>query len=106
MLPAALDANRSVAEADLAILERAIELENASRFAAKSDTEAAAAFIERIKSICRAIRIPNRLSALGVREEHIPALVAQSRGNSMNGNPRDISDKELTEILFAQQEGD
>jgi hypothetical protein len=29
----------------------------------------------------------------------IPALVASSRGNSMDGNPRALADAELTQIL-------
>ena len=63
------------------------------------DTLAAEALIERIDQICRAIGIPQRLSEIGVRAEQIPALVKSSRGNSMSGNPREISDDELTAIL-------
>lgn len=99
MLPAALEANRVVAEADLAILARAVNLGDSHRAVARGDAESAGAFLERIKSICQAIEIPDRLSALGVRGDQIPGLVAQSRGNSMSGNPRDINDGELALIL-------
>jgi alcohol dehydrogenase class IV len=65
-----------------------------------SDEKAADAFIARIENLCRTIGIPQRLGEIGVRAEQIPALVAQSRGNSMSGNPRDLTDDELTAILM------
>ena len=59
----------------------------------------ATAFIDRIESLVAEIKIPTRLNQLGVRREQIPALVAGSHGNSLSGNPRDIGDAELMEIL-------
>ncbi len=94
MLPAALVANREVARADLAAMGRAALGKPFSY-----DTLAAEALIERIEQICRSIGIPQRLSEIGVRTEQIPAIVRSSRGNSMSGNPREISDGELTAIL-------
>jgi alcohol dehydrogenase class IV len=96
MLPTALRANRDVAVAELAMLERAV-----SRGAVPpaDDAEAADKFIDRIVQICWAVGIPNRLSALNVRAEQISALVAESRGNSMSGNPREIPDDELERLL-------
>jgi alcohol dehydrogenase class IV len=43
--------------------------------------------------------VPRRFSELGVRREQIPALVRDSRGSSMSGNPRELSDEELTAML-------
>ena len=100
MLPAALRANRDVVRAELATLERAVgQLPCAgdSRFA--DDESAADAFIARIERLCQTIGIPRRLSEIGVHSEQIQALVIQSRGNSMSGNPRDLTNEELTGIL-------
>ena len=36
---------------------------------------------------------------MGVTREQIPAIVKSSRGASMSGNPRELSDDELTAIL-------
>jgi alcohol dehydrogenase len=107
MLPAALRMNREVAMRELAELERATAeaergAENKRQKTCRGedyDRAAADAFIERIESIGLAIDIPRRLSEIGVRADQIPALVGQSRGNSMSGNPREISDEELTHVL-------
>lgn len=53
----------------------------------------------RIDKLCERLTIPSKLSALGVTGNDIPALVKSSRGNSMSGNPRDVSDDELTRLL-------
>jgi hypothetical protein len=39
------------------------------------------------------------LAAWGMTEEHIPMLVAGSRGSSMRTNPIVLGDAEVTEIL-------
>ncbi len=95
MLPATLRVNRDVAAADLAQLERAVSCGQAPI----NDRAAADAFIHRIEALCSMLNIPARLSALGVAHDQIPAIVAGSRGNSMDGNPRPIDGAELTEIL-------
>ena len=94
MLPAALRINREVCEAELASLARAVCPESFSTGAAAAD-----ALVNRIESLAVEIGIPQRLSSLGVRCDQIPALVTGSRGNSMSGNPRDVSDEELTDLL-------
>lgn len=93
MLPTALRVNRTVSERDLARLERLFNSDPLS------DREAADAFIQRIESLCVEIGIPSRLRDLKVAREQISSLVPASRGNSMSGNPRDVSDDELQEIL-------
>jgi alcohol dehydrogenase class IV len=60
---------------------------------------AAETFVERIAELCQAVGIPQRLRELGVLREQIPALVPASHGNSLSGNPRDISDDELRALL-------
>jgi alcohol dehydrogenase class IV len=96
MLPAALRANRDVCEREYAALERAIEPATGVH-----DARAADSFVSRIEALCDRVGVPKRLSAIGVMPVQIAELVAASRGNSMDGNPRAIGDSELREILEA-----
>jgi alcohol dehydrogenase class IV len=96
MLPIALRVNAEVARQDLAHLARMVIGET------DPDAESAArAFIEHVTELAEQIGIPDRLSALDVRRDQIPGLVRGSHGNSLSGNPRDVSDAELAEILEA-----
>ena len=97
MLPVALRVNRHVRQAELARLAHAAFPQHRPA----SPEAAVEMFIQCIEQLCREVGIPERLSALGVRREHIPDIVAGSRGTSMSGNPRDLSDAELTELLEA-----
>ncbi len=93
MLPVALRANRVVAEGRLVELARAIGIDE------PADSAAADQFVERVDQLCREVGVPRRLSELGITREQIPALVRDSRGNSMSGNPRDLDDAEETEPI-------
>lgn len=96
MLPVALAVNRPVCQRQLA------ELAEAAGLARGLDESAAAdALLERIEQICSRIGVPRRLAELGVTAKHVPGLVRDARGNSMDGNPRGLSDQELTQILEA-----
>jgi alcohol dehydrogenase class IV len=55
--------------------------------------------IELIDALTARLHIPQKLSALGVDEGLIPQLVPASRGNSMDGNSRTLSDSELDVLL-------
>ncbi len=88
MLPAALRINRATCEKQLADLGGAV-----------CGQHSADAFIAWIEQLARTIGIPQRLRDLGVARENIPALVAASRGNSMAGNPREVTDAELSQLL-------
>ena len=92
-LPVALRANRVVAEGRLVELAHAIGIDETA------DAAAADAFVERVDVLCREVGIPRRLSELGLQREQIADLVRDSRGNSMSGNPRDLDDAELAELL-------
>jgi alcohol dehydrogenase class IV len=94
MLPAALRVNRDVRLTEIARLS---SLESDERL--HDDSEAADRFIARIDALTKRIGIPSRLSEIGVRPDQISALVKGSRGNSMDGNPRDVSDTELSILL-------
>ena len=94
MLSTALRVNRSSCESTLA--------EMAPLFASRSwsTSSAAAEFtIESIAQLGRDLGVPERLRDLNVRPEQIAELVVASRGNSMNGNPRTLTDAELQNLM-------
>ncbi len=93
MLPVALRVNREVSRQRLAELEAMFDP------AIRDDGRGADQFIERIARLCLDVGIPTRLRDIGVLPEQIPSLVTGSRGNSLSGNPRDVSDEELRAIL-------
>jgi alcohol dehydrogenase class IV len=95
MLPTALRVNREVRADALADLAGWLLPD----VAAGSRTAAVDALINAVENLCRQVGIPQRLSQIGVRPEQIPQLVQASRGSSMSGNPRDLSDGELTDVL-------
>lgn len=96
MLPTALAANRRVREREIATLGRLFTGNDAL-----SDTAAADAAVTFITDYCRKLRIPMRLRDVGVTKEQVEPLVLGSQGNSMNGNPRTISECELSDTLEA-----
>ena len=95
MLPAALRVNRKVRQDELSQLSHLLF----GRGRVTPPEEAAAVLIEEIEALCDRVGVPRRLSELGVRREQIPALVKDSRGSSMSGNPRELTDEELTWLL-------
>ena len=95
MLPVALKVNSEVCADELARLCQLLF----GRSPATSRRNAVEVLIREIENICYRIGIPRRLSQLGVRREQIPDMVKSSRGSSMSGNPRELSDEELTAIL-------
>jgi alcohol dehydrogenase class IV len=97
MLPVALRVNRDVRQEELARLCHVVFGRNAPRRA----DEGVDYFIEKIEELCDRVKTPRHLSQIGVRREQIPEIVKSSRGSSMSGNPRELSDEELTQILDA-----
>lgn len=95
MLPVALRVNRYVRQAELARLAHLLFGKGPST----SPEEAVNVFISEISSLCDRVGVPRRLSQIGVSADQIPAIVRDSRGSSMSGNPRELSDAELTEVL-------
>lgn len=94
MLPVALRVNRPACEKELAELAR-----GALGRQWHSNAVAADAFLEAIDDLANSVGVPRRLGELGIRREQIPDLVAGSRGNSMNGNPVQLNDDELGQLL-------
>jgi alcohol dehydrogenase class IV len=96
MLPVALRVNRQTCAREMATLARDLNL-----YDGKHDDAAADALVEHVTELSRELGVPERLSFLGVNREMLPSLVSGSRGNSMNGNPRELSDDELFGVLEA-----
>jgi alcohol dehydrogenase class IV len=95
MLPVALRVNQQARQKELARLAHLLFGKRPS----SSPEEAIETLIAEISALCDRVGVPRRLSQLGVTADQIPALVSDSRGSSMSGNPRELSDVELTEIL-------
>jgi len=95
MLPVALRVNRHVKEAELARLAHAVFGQGLSG----SPQQAVDVLLQRIEALCDEVGVPRRLSQVGVESGQIPEIVKSSRGSSMSGNPRELSDEELTRIL-------
>src|SRR5207253_864998 len=97
VLPVALRVNREVAEKPLAELARAC-----LPVGMHSDSAATLALVDYIDALGNDLKVPTKLSQVGVRSEQLDDLVTGSRGNSMNGNPCQLSDVELRKILEAR----
>jgi len=96
MLPTALAANRRVREREIATLGRLFTGSEQT-----SDSAAADAAVAFIADYCLKLKIPTRLREVGVTKDQIEPLVLGSQGNSLNGNPRTISECELSDTLEA-----
>jgi alcohol dehydrogenase class IV len=95
MLPVALRVNAQVRQAELAQLAELLLGKGPS----SGPAEAVEALLREVESLCDRVKVPRRLSDLGIGADQIPAIVGSSRGSSMSGNPRELSDEELTRIL-------
>ena len=95
MLPVALRANAQVRQAELARVARVLF----GKAASPDPGKAVDLLIAEVEKLCDTVGAPRRLSDLGVPGEKIPAIVASSRGSSMSGNPRQLSDDELRQLL-------
>jgi alcohol dehydrogenase len=71
-----------------------------TRLVGADDREAWSALVPALESLAARLRVP-RLSAFGISEASIPALVADSRGSSMKTNPVLLTDEEIASILHA-----
>ncbi len=96
LLPTALRANRSMCIATLADMA---QLFHSREWL--SQMTAAEFTIDSITQLGIDLGVPQRLRDLGVRQDQLAELVPASRGNSMSGNPRPLSDVELRDILEA-----
>ena len=93
MLPVALRVNQKIAKRDLARLDQAL---GGERLPAE---ESAQRLNDRIVELCRLAGTPTRLSEFGLRRERISWLAKHSGGNSMKGNPTQLTSVELESVL-------
>ena len=64
-----------------------------------SAQEAAQAAVDAVKALSIRVGIPQTLTALGIKEEDIPALAAQAIADVCTpGNPRDVTEAEIVEL--------
>jgi alcohol dehydrogenase class IV len=96
LLPTALRLNAETAAA------RMVEMTEALLGRPIPNPEAASrAIFEEVASLADDLRIPTRLSEVGVTAASMDSIVAGSRGSSMSGNPRELSDAEIRAALEA-----
>lgn len=96
MLPTALRLNRTARGAQMASLSRRLLPGSFT-----NNEHAIDVLVNRIERLNDSLGIPRKLSALGVRHEQLAALAESSQGNSMSGNPREVSQEELIDVLEA-----
>lgn len=94
LLPIALETNKQKSMSELSVLANFLLPPSRNYGLSRVDE-----LIQRVKSIQRNIGIEQKLSELGVTADQIPLIAKDSRGNSMNGNPRSLTDQEIIEIL-------
>ncbi len=95
MLPVALRTNREARRDELARLAHVLF---GVRFQ-QSPEEAVDRLIEEIERLCERVGVPRRLSEVGVQPDQIPAIARDSFGNSMRGNPVELSEPKVVELL-------
>ena len=71
-----------------------------SGVAGADDHSARVALVAALETLTLRLGVP-RLSAFGITEASIPALVADSRGSSMKTNPIVLTDEEIAAVLRA-----
>ncbi len=94
MLPVAMRVNRPARSRELARLARIFTPNCPADESAAADHA-----VDFIDTLCRKVDIPRKLSDIGVTARQLPSIVSSSRGNSMNGNPVELSDDQLGAIL-------
>jgi len=67
--------------------------------ASMTKTEKAEEAVRIVERLCRAIGIPPKFAGTELSESMIPAIVAGSRGSSMQGNPIVLSDEQIEGIV-------
>ena len=55
--------------------------------------------IYEVNVLTNSLQIPRRLSEIGVRRDQLEAIAADSKGNSMNGNPKMLKESDVLQIL-------
>lgn len=93
LLPVALRVNQKIAENDLARLNQVLGGEGLPA------SDSAQQLVERVVELCHFAGTPTRLSEFGLKRSRIPWVAEHSGGNSMRGNPVQLSSSELEQLL-------
>ncbi len=96
LLPYVMEFNLPVVTKKLTKIAQALE-EDASLL---SETEAAQRVVEKIKEMFSQAGIKENLSEWGIKEEDFLQLAKESKGGSLNNNPRETSEADLIELLY------
>lgn len=102
LLATSIRTNASVAAHDYATLAHALAGTSgvdSPHTVFPTDTEAVAFLIETVETLTARWQILPRLRDVGVTRDQIPAIVADSFGSSMKGNPRELTPDTLTPLL-------
>lgn len=65
-----------------------------------NEEDAVETLLYEICMLCNTLKIPRRLSEVGIRKEQLPQITTDSRGHSMSGNPRTLSEEEILDFLL------
>ena len=95
MLPVTLRTNAEVCADRYAALSRLVF----GFDSVVSDETATERLIEQIEQLCSGFGLPMRLSGYGIDKALIPAIARDSKGNSMSGNPKELSESDIETIL-------
>jgi len=80
-------------------LEKLSRFEDIARWVTGRENATINEGVEWLSSLCKNMEIP-RLSELGIKKEHFPAIIEKSRkSSSMKGNPIQLTDQETEKIL-------
>lgn len=95
LLPTTLKVNADVCEEKYARLGRLILKldQNVSNKIATKE------LIEHVELLCDQLEVSRKLSDLNIDKNMIPTIAKNSKGSSMSGNPKDLSEQDVVEIL-------
>ncbi|MGL6196459.1 MAG: hypothetical protein ACRC2T_16720, partial [Thermoguttaceae bacterium] len=97
LLPIAIRANAEIAKPKYAKIARLVLDQKKIKDA--SDELLVEMLIERITNICEKIVIPMRFADYGITQKDFPLIAKNSKGGSMQANPRTFTDEEICELL-------
>ena len=95
LLPTIMEFNMQLCIEKYGVIARAMGVDTTGMTA----EQAAQAAVDAVKALSVRVGIPQHLSEIGIKEEHIPALAAQAIADVCTpGNPRDVTEAEIIEL--------
>ncbi|MFX0134853.1 MAG: iron-containing alcohol dehydrogenase family protein [Candidatus Hodarchaeota archaeon] len=95
LLPHVMEFNKDVCKEKFAVIAEKLDLDIKN----KSIEERANLTINFINTLIKEINLPTKLSELNIKESNIPNIVKDTKGSSLNANPRKATPEFLTKIL-------